>query len=393
MHKLFLFLILLIFSAISCQNDPKVSANVLPSAPASPKPEVYLYTAVVDKLNLREQPNKNGRVVTQLAEGDFVEGTGEMSKNKEEAILRNILHNEPYVKVQTTTPEQHQGWAYSPGLIAIYAGPRATSPDLGKLTQLNKHLLSLSTQKLDSGKKVLDYVKQEFANSKGTLADAAYIMTLHFLTQMEREDAIYMLAENQRWDDADYEAIYRKKFDMNKYPLTRSFAESGFRFETGEGAIFPIVDLAKLADFFAEKVTPPMKQFIQQNVNEQKEQLGEDGGIIIPLEQVADRAAWWEKFNNDNPYFLLSHESKLNEHNMTLTLISGSNNTPVFDYETQAIDAGYKKAWEYVQQKYAGTRIAKRVKEFADLCATEGWKKSEKIEQYQIKLAEELYGL
>jgi hypothetical protein len=393
MRKQLFFFALAILSAVSCQNEPKVSASAMPSAPASPKPEVYIYTAVVDKLNLRDQPNKNGKVVAQFAEGDFAEGTGVLSKNKEEATLRGILYNEPYLQLTTTTPEQHQGWAYRPGLITVYAGPRSTSPDLGKLTQLNNHLKGLSVTKLDSGKKALDYVKQAFAGSKGTLADAVYILTLHFLTRMEREEAIYMLAENQRWADADYEAIYREKFDMNKYPVTRSFAENGFRLETGEGAVFPVVDLAKLSDFFATKVTPPMKLFMQQNISEQKEQLWSDGGIIIPLEQVADRAAWWEKFNNDNPYFVLSHESKLNENNMILTLISGANNTPVFDYESGAVVPEYRKVWDYVQQKYAGTRLAKRVRAFTDLCAAEGWKRSEKIEQYQIKLAEELYEL
>ncbi|MBK6996604.1 MAG: SH3 domain-containing protein [Lewinellaceae bacterium] len=73
----------------ACKNDPKQtisnpSETTQPTPPPSPKPEVYLYAVSVDKLNLRDQPDKNGKVVTQFAEGDFVEGLGEVSSNKEE---------------------------------------------------------------------------------------------------------------------------------------------------------------------------------------------------------------------------------------------------------------------------------------------------------------------
>lgn len=113
----------------ACKNDLKQAVTTPPAVetslttpPASPKPEIYLYAVAVDKLNLRDQSNKSGKVITQFAEGDFVEGTGEVSANKEEVTLRDIPYNEPYFKVTSTTPEQHNGWAYSAALIPVYAG-------------------------------------------------------------------------------------------------------------------------------------------------------------------------------------------------------------------------------------------------------------------------------
>ncbi len=370
----------------ACKNDPKQAALIPPTEttlttpPPSPKPEIYLYMVSVDKLNLRDQSNKNGKVVTQFPEGNFVEGTGEVSANKEEVTLRGIPFNEPYFKVTSTTPEQYTGWAYSAGLVPVYAGPRATIPDLGKLSQFSMFLKKLDVKKLDSGKKAWDYVSQNLAGAQGTLADATFILLEKFLFRMETEGNFYELTEKIKWQDADYEAIGKETFDMKKYPGTKNLAENGFRLEEGEGMIYPIVDWAKLGSTFATKMTPPMKNFVEQSILEQKDNMWDDGGILIPLEQVADRAAWWEKFNLANPYFVRSEETQNAQHGLLLLLICGADNTPVFIDEAQILSEDFKKVWAYVQQKYAGTALGKSVKEMSDLVTAEGGKRTKKVE-------------
>ncbi len=384
-------LALAVFAAallFACKNTPKTlppSETTLPTPPPSPKPEVYLYLVSVDKLNLRDQSNKNGKVVTQFAEGDFVEGQDEVSANREEVTLRNIPYNEPYFKVTSTTPEQHNGWAYSAALVPVYAGPRATSPDLGKLVQFSTFLKTLDVKKLDSGKKALDYVAKNLSTAQGTLADATFILLERFLFRMEVEGNYYELTEKIQWSDADYEALAKETFDMKKYPGTKTLAESGFRLEEGEGMIFPIVDWAKLGAVFIGKVTPPMKNYIEQSILEQKENLWSDGGIIIPLEQVADRAAWWEKFNQANPFFVRSEETQNSQHGLLFLLICGVDNTPVFDSENETVTEDFKKVWAYIQQKYAGTELGKSVKEMSDLVAAEGGKRTKKVEALMQK--------
>ncbi len=379
----------------ACKNDPKPvvsppgSDTTLPIAPASPKPEIYLYMALVDKLNLRDQPSKNGKVLTQLSQGDFVEGTGEVSTNKEEVILRNIPYKEPYYKVSNSTPEHTNGWAFSAALVPIYAGPRSTSPDLTKLSPFTAFLRTLDVKKLDSGKKALDYVAQNLSNAQGTLADATFIVLQHFLFRMETEGNFYNLTEKIKWVDADYDAINKQTFDMKKYPLTISLTENGFALAQGEGAIFPVVDWSKLGNIFINKVTPPMKNYIEQSILEEKDQLFDDGGIIIPLEQVADRAAWWEKFNQANPYFVLSEETQNAQHSLLFLLICGADNSPVFAGDAESVSDEYKKAWSYVQEKYAGTDLGRSVKEMSDLVVAEGGKRTKKVEALMQKYMEE----
>lgn len=339
----------------------------------------------VDKLNLRESSTQKSKVVTQFLEGDFVEGTGEISSNTEEVVLRNIPYNEPYYKVTSTTPEQHTGWAYSAALIPVYAGPRATSPDLGKLYTFSAFLKTLNVKKLDSGKKAWDFVNQNLGDVQGTLADATFILLERFLFRMEIEGNFYELTERVKWTDSDYIAISDGKFDLNKYPATKQIAENGFRLETGEGMVFPVVDWGKFGASFATRVTPPMKTYLERSIAERNEIMWSDGGIIIPLEKVADRAAWWEQFNKANPYFVRHEETRDNFRGLVFMLVCGADNTPVFEWESQAVTEEYKKVWAYVQQKYAGTELGKSVKEMSDLVAAEGGKRTEKVDAFLEK--------
>lgn len=378
----------------SAPNSGAPSALTTTPVPATPppsaKPEIHLYIVKVDKLNLRDQPNKSGKVITQFKEGDFVEATGEVSATKEKATLRGIEWNEPYYKVTSTTPEQHTGWVYGGALQRVYSGPRATSPDLGKLTQLSMFLKTLDVKKLESGKQAWDYVKTNIADSKGTLADASFVLLENFLFRMETEGELYNITEKIKWDDEDYQAISSKRFDVSKHPDTKKITDNGFRLATGEGMVFPVVDWNKLSDFFVGKVTPPMKSYLQQKTIEETKAAMSDGGFIIPIQEVADRAVFWEKFNQDHPYFVLNEETKESQRWMLHSLTNGANNTPVFNSETKMVQDEFAKMWKYVQDKYAGTAAAKRVKEFSNLVTAEGGKSTKKVEEMQEKYSGEM---
>ncbi|MEO6759501.1 MAG: SH3 domain-containing protein [Saprospiraceae bacterium] len=383
--------------ALACTNNAPsgTTATTAPvpgadTPPPSAKPEVYLYVNKVDKLNLRDQPNKGGQVITQLKEGEFVESQGEKSANKEMAVLRGIEWNEPYYKVTTTTPQQQTGWAYGGALKPVYSGPRNTSPDLGKLTPFSMYLTGLDTKKLESGKQAWSYVTANFGDTKGTLADAAFLLLQQFLFRMETEGEYYKMTEKVKWAEDDYQAIAGKTYDLTKNPVTKTLLDNGFVLEVGEGMIFPIVDWKRLRNFFQDKVTPPMKNYLQQTEVENSKNAYGDGGFVIPMNEIADRAVFWEKFNRDHPYFVLQEETQNSELWMRHSLTNGADNTPVFDYETKQVLPEFSQMWQYVLQQYPGTEAAKRVKEFSELVAAEGGKRSQKVENQQQKYNDEL---
>lgn len=384
----------LAFSACKQEAKPASSATTTPAPATTPtaattKPETWLYLVTVDNLLLRDQPTKNGsKVVAKFAQAEFVTGPGERSANKEEATLRNMPYNEPYYRVTSTTPEQHSGWAYGGGLLPVYAGPNATSPDLGRLVQFATFLKTLNTKKLDSGKKAWNYVSANLSDATGPLADATYLMLEFFLRRMDAEGGFYSLTEELQWSENDYQAVADNTFDMNKYPQTKSLAANGFTLDEGEGMVFPVVDWQRLVGFFQPKTTPAMQQYLGQWALEQKDLDSDDGGLAIPMEQMVDRAVFWERFNQANPYFINQSITRESESWNTLVLVNGMDNTPIC-YSEGELNEEAPKAWAYAQQKYPGTTVAKWCKEMSDLCAANGNKCNDKVRSLQEKITQQ----
>ena len=388
MKTLPLMLLAAHFLLLGCQSDSKTVDFALPPAPqakppGSPSPEMLLYAVTVDKLNLRSQPNKRAQVITQFTEGEIVEGNGEVSANKEEATLRNIPYNEPYFNITSTKqPSQFSGWAYSAALEPLYAGSRTTSPDLDRLSRMSEYLQTLPVEQLTSGKSAIVYTMHNFTGARGTLADAAFILLERFLFRLETAGNLYPLTQSIAWEEPDFEAIRNEQFNMKKYPVTKTLAENGFRLEIGEGMVYPIVDWAPLADFFVEKVTPPMKTYLVQRVMEQKDNVFDDGGIVIGLDTLAERAAFWEEFNRQNPYFVRKQETQEYQRWMRLLLLTGSDNSGIFDDENHTVAADFKNVWTLIGQRYPGTQLAKDARILMDLCVKVGWKQTTQVETW-----------
>lgn len=375
-----------IFLFQACQSDagkPGKGGAPAPLPSSASRPDLFLYVVTVDNLRLREEPDLAAAVKNQLKEGEIVEGSGETSSNQDEVELRGISVKAPYYRLNAPAA----GWAFGGALIQLYAGTRAGAPDWQSLTTLATFLKGLNAKSLDSGGKAWAYVEQHFNNANGPLADAVFILLEQFFRRLEREGSFYTMTEKVNWTDQDINAIYDGKFDPNSKPITKSLAVNGFRIVTAEGSVFPIADCRKFEAFFAPKTTPGMTAYIRQCTAEQNNPMFDDGGIIITLEEVADQAAFWEKFNRDNPWFPLREETRHSEGWMRLVLTNGSDNTPSFSYETDEIDGEFKNVWAYIQQKYPGTELAKTVKQMADLCAAENWKRTKKVEEFQLEVA------
>ncbi len=380
---------------VACKNEPKTNPQPgsVPSNPtasaASSKPEVVLYALTVDNLQLRDQPTTKGsNVLAKFKEDEFVTGTGEKSSNQEEVSLRGIPYKDRFYKVTSTTPGQPTGWAFGGALIPVYAGSKANSPDLAKLAQFRTFLKDLNKKDINSGKKAWNYVLVNFTDANGAIADAAYILTDEFYTRMEIEGEFYTMTEKINWKTEDYEQIYKGNFDMNKYPVAKTMAANGFRLETAEGMVFPIGDFAKFHQFFAGKATPTMKAYLDQKLVEQHEPESEDGGIVLPLAQIAERAAFWEKFNKDNPNFPLGEFTRINESWLLTTVICGNDNSGNFDTQNNTLVPEFKQVWQDVQQKYPGTNLAAKAKEINDLYTANKGMFNDSVQAWMMKFQE-----
>lgn len=390
LNSLFTPLFLLAFALVSCGQDSKTPESTAPVAGTQQSMPTW-YAVRVDKLLLRDNPTQvNSQILQKLPEGSFVVGTGHVSSKKEEATIRGILQEAPFIRVYPLgQTDKASGWAFGGGLLPLYTGSADKAPDFQSLTPFAAFLKSLPPAKLESGAQAWTHVRNNLTVANGATADAAFILFEHFLHNLEVEGNFYTLTEKMPWTEADLEAIYKDNLDMNRYPVTKKLAASGFRLETAEGTVFPIFDWSQLTAHFENKVTPPMRTFLRQQLEEQREQAFSDGGIILPLETMVERAIFWEKFNRENPLFPLKDETRESEKWMRMVMVNGADNTPVFDYETKKVNAEFEKAWNMLLSKYPGTQLAKTVGEMKALIQAEGGQLTPKVEAFRNKVAEE----
>lgn len=360
----------------SSNNNPPAAK---PDGSASEsKVEFEVFRVQVDNLLLRNEPTqKSATIVGKLQQGDLISGNGTESEAKEQAEIRGIQMQSAYYQVQTLENTPKTGWAFGGALQRLYAGSKASAPDLNRLQLFSTRLKTLNNKQLDSGKRAWEYVQSNFADASGPLADAVLIQLESYLHNLNFDGELYKITEKINWTDQDFEALSKFSFSMQKYPATQQLAAAGYNLQASEGMIFPAVDWKKIQDFFAAKVTPSMREFLTQMVKEQSEGDQDDGGLVISVENVVDRAAFWEKFNRDNPAFPLREQTKESQLWYKFTMTNGADNTPAFEFsdsDSRQVNSEFQSAWEYALSKYPGTAVAASAKKMLDAVKADGGK-------------------
>jgi hypothetical protein len=88
--------------------DPTNEAP-LPESMATLQQNEKVY-AWVDRLNIRDAANLNGKQVASVTEQEALEFTGEKSDNTETIVLRGVAYDEPWLKVKTK--DGKEGWVF-----------------------------------------------------------------------------------------------------------------------------------------------------------------------------------------------------------------------------------------------------------------------------------------
>lgn len=371
-------------STKSAETKPQTNTNPTAPAPAPVKPETYLYTTVYDAMLLRAEADQKAAVIEKLALGTLLEGNNEKSAQKVEATLGGVTWTEPFYSVSQVGGAAKSGWIFGGGIQTIYAGPKAGAPDLVRLTRFAELLKTLKVNNLESGKVAWDYVRANFSDAQGATADAALVMLERFGRRLVAEGNFYSSLEKINWSEADFSAIWEGKYDMSKKPLDQKFDAAGLCYFTGEGMVYPIWDMRKLQSFFGSKCTPAMKTFLDMEVHAQLKPETTDAHLIITPEELADRCAAWQKFNQAHPYFVYADQTKESARWTHLMLV---NNRDVFDADNGSLLPEGKKAWDYILQKYTDQPLGQDIKALRDLVAAEGNKKTPKVEAWMEAFA------
>ncbi|WP_239614816.1 hypothetical protein [Cohnella mopanensis] len=182
--------------------------------------------------------------------------------------------------------------------------------------------------------------------------EAYYKKNLPEAEQKFEADQVQQKLMQMKWPITDQQ-IQEIKDDSTR-ELVQQTVAGGYKLETAEGFVFPVVDYGQLLTY-ADKLSISMKAYLDVMATESDSATASDGGLIISWDELASRTLAAESYVvtfPDTPERAAIEQRYLNY--LTLYLI-GLDNTPIFDYDTFIILPEVKKQYEQMAASHAGT--------------------------------------
>ncbi|TYP78141.1 hypothetical protein [Paenibacillus methanolicus] len=146
----------------------------------------------------------------------------------------------------------------------------------------------------------------------------------------------------------------------------------GYKLETTEGTIFPIVDYGLLKKYEGA-LSPELSAYIGLLALESDEKSASDAALVISWDQLAERALAYEVYSKQYPDAPETSQVKQLYHNYLSMYLYGLNNTPAYDFETFKLADEVKASYEKTAAEHPDTKTGEIVKGFLAVLEQHDW--------------------
>lgn len=162
--------------------------------------------------------------------------------------------------------------------------------------------------------------------------------------------------------------------------LIKEVNETGYKIETAEGMYFPIINY-EFYKKYSEYVTPDIKEYIEIMAIESNKVPAKDAALVIGWDEIIKRAVRQERFiNNFNDSAKINDVKNLYKLYVTYAFY-GSNNTPLFSYDSKVINQKAKEAYTNLVKVNDNSRIIKKLDEFLKVLENNKYKLTDSVEK------------
>lgn len=180
-----------------------------------------------------------------------------------------------------------------------------------------------------------------------------------------------------------------QKLDAIKEDSLKSFLkellDGGYKILPVEGSYMTIVDFEILKKY-NDYISPELKEYIALMAEQSNNPAAMDAGLLISWDELAKRAAATESYLKLYP----DSPRKDNIDNLykgyLVVYLSGMDNTPAFDMQTQILLEDVKKSYENTITQYKGSQFAKIVDDYMKLLEKEGFMNTENVMNFVMNL-------
>jgi hypothetical protein len=339
-----------------------------------------------DRVPLLSTPESGGVVLERLPIGALIRGLHAVSDKKYEMELGGRLWLEPFYRI--SAPSGQQGWVYGGGLLRVFSSIDSADLDGTHLEQFARELSGIGDRTPEQAIQAGALAVRMFGQANSATADAASLLLEHYLKRMLAGEALYRYVEDATWiTEPVIRAISTGQFDMQAHAQSKQLALAGFTLAAAEGLVYPEIDHQHLRKLFEGRLSASTDRYYTLQAAETDALRGVESPSLA---SIADRAAVWEQFNRENPYFMQREAAAFNERYLIHSVTHGEPGTFVFDPETSALAPGFREAWLYTLKQYPDTRLAQYAGRMLTACEASGWKASPQVDAEMAAITREL---
>ncbi|WP_146241062.1 hypothetical protein [Paenibacillus sambharensis] len=148
--------------------------------------------------------------------------------------------------------------------------------------------------------------------------------------------------------------------------LVQALQDGGYKLETQEGYIYPVVDYGSLQEY-KPYITEELSGYIEVKALESDQRTASDAAIVISWDELAGRALAAEEFVRKYP------DSPEYEEVLTLlerymaVYLQGLDNTPIYDYQTLGLEEDVRASYTKAATEKPETTVGTIVKGYLDV--------------------------
>lgn len=174
--------------------------------------------------------------------------------------------------------------------------------------------------------------------------------------------------------------------DSDLKALLAEVRDGGYKIDTAEGMFFPMIDYG-LYKKFSPYVTPDIKEYIEIMSVESDQPPARDAALVIGWDEVVRRAVSQESFINTHKDSSRLDSIKQLYNKYVDFSFYGTNNKPLFSYDTKKLAPGVKEAYAGAAGNSENSNFSRALKDYLAVIEKSGYKLTDEVDSYRKSAA------
>lgn len=225
----------------------------------------------------------------------------------------------------------------------------------------------------------IHYIKHHPAPAGSPTYDTLYkeFRSLYYLVSVAYSNAVSGPTLTPVLEKPESDPEHRNLIEYLKLYALTVYAQEGFYYVDADPKLY--------AEIFHMKDSPQLKYFLYLQEKDLSQGLYSDGGMTLSYQQLYQRIEGWGLFISAHPNFLLTRDALGSYRGYLSALLTGDDNSPVFDSQTKSIIPEIKTIYENIMTSGKDHVSKKIITDYYNLLSRNNFKQTDDVNTFLDK--------